>query len=211
MLKIMDRRTGIPPSVQYGASVQKHQTKTHNPLRIVFSSGSALSPQDSGRGHSARREKQIPAEDVLKAILLVSGDDTLRSMLRAYLETMSYLVFSCTDVRRASQVFHGGAIIDLVLVDLHLLGKSGLQLAFDLTDQNLDLPVVFITGPNTDNAVVSAIQHRGWAFLNKPVLLPRLFALLQELLGLPIVQHGLRRNSRSRIPEIGRASCRERV
>jgi CheY-like chemotaxis protein len=136
-----------------------------------------------GKSRIGVKKNQLPSPDFLKTILLVSSDHTMRTMLRSYLGSMGYLVFGCADAPHAAQVFHNGSVIDLLLLDLHMLGSSALELAAELTAENSNLPVAFITGPGTGQTVLSAIQRRGWNFLCKPVLLAHMFALIQQALG----------------------------
>jgi CheY-like chemotaxis protein len=149
----------------------------------LLSNGGAAVAEIPEQSRIGVNKNQPPSPEFLKTILLVSNDRTLRSMLRSYLGSMGYLVFGCADAPHAAQVFHNGSVIDLLLLDLHLLGASALELAAEVTAESSDLPVVFITGPGTDQTVLSAIKRRGWSFLCKPVLLAHLFALIQQALG----------------------------
>lgn len=199
MPELLKRRTNIFPFVSPSASTR---SKTEAAPCLSMPSSPARAPVS---GNSAVNSSRLDAsdrspEDFLKTILLASSDDTLRSMLRGYLESLGYLIFSCTDAKRASQVFQNGGPIDLLLVDLHLLGGSGLELASEVTAKRSDVPAIFITAPHTDNTVLSAIGHRGWKFLNKPVLLPHLFALIQEALGPLALRPSPQRSSKSLRP-----------
>ena len=158
-------------------------TGTRTGFSAQLTQSQELEPERPPQSVCVRQEKDPSPEDCRKSILLLSSDDVLRSMLRAYLESLNYLVFSCTDAQRAAQVFHSSAAIDLLIADLHLLGSSSLRLASELSAEHGDLPVLFITSPNSDGTVLSAIRRRGWTVLSKPILLPQLFALIQEVLG----------------------------
>ncbi|MGB6686242.1 MAG: response regulator [Terracidiphilus sp.] len=92
---------------------------------------------------------------------------------------MGFLVVSCADVERACHVLDCGHGADLPLVDLHLLGAPGLELASQVSDNRPAKPVIVLTGPDTGDHALGSILIRGWKFLRKPFLLPDLLGLIQ--------------------------------
>lgn len=199
MSEFFDRRPETLPFVP-SRVFTRNQTRASGCFSVSSPQHRPTASGGSDESDSKAEGKVCPQGNFSRAILLVSSDDTFRSMLRAYLESPRYLVFSCTDASRASQVFHNSKGIDLLLIDLHQMGSPGLALAFELAAESADLPAVFITGPNTDSTVLSAIEQRGWNFLNKPVLLPRLFSLIQEALKPRAKRPAPQRNSNAPHP-----------
>jgi CheY-like chemotaxis protein len=191
----------IYPQTRHAADAESNTFAEHSAEAVsssfeVFSRACTTTEHLSEKRRPSLRE--IPCEDLLKSILLVSSDDRLRSMLRSYLESLGYLVFSCTDTHQASQLFHSGTAVDLLLADLHLLGPSALELAEEITEEDRDLRVILLTGPSTEDVVLSRIRQSGWGFQSKPVLLPYLFALIQEVLGKQ--HHRSQRSGSSKLP-----------
>ncbi len=122
-------------------------------------------------------------------MLFVSDDDSFRSAMRAYLEDGGFQVRSCADAARVPELFFcgggQGSSIDLLLIDVHALGATGLRLAAALTSFEPDLPVIVISAPgarkNAQNAL-TALAGRGWKFLDKTVLPPRLLEMVHNAL-----------------------------
>jgi DNA-binding response OmpR family regulator len=116
-------------------------------------------------------------------VLFVSDDDYFRTTARAYLEHVGLAVRSCADAARVPELFFRKPAIDLLLVDVHAIGSTGLLLAAELTGFADDLPVIIISTTNGKNGTSAAISSHGWKFLSKPVLLPELLEAIHAALG----------------------------
>src|SRR5579864_30728 len=65
-------------------------------------------------------------------ILLVDDDPDIRSLTRTFLEHEGYTVLSSGDAERASQIFRAVLRINLLITDLYMPGRSGMELAQEL-------------------------------------------------------------------------------
>jgi len=116
-------------------------------------------------------------------ILLVDDDPDIRSLARTFLVHEGYRVFSTGDAERATHVFRSAPQIDLLITDLYLPQRSGMQLAQDLKALRHDLPILMISGGFLDSVHRDQLQHQGWRFLAKPFSLPELLAAVHLILG----------------------------
>jgi DNA-binding response OmpR family regulator len=116
-------------------------------------------------------------------ILLVDDDPDLRSLTRTFLEHEGYRVFSASDANRAAQIFSSVATIDLLITDLYIPQRSGMELAFDLKALRKDLPVLMISGGFVDTGQQMRLQTEGWRFLAKPFLLTDLLSEVHRIFG----------------------------
>jgi two-component system, chemotaxis family, chemotaxis protein CheY len=116
-------------------------------------------------------------------ILLVDDDPDIRSLARTFLVHEGYRVFITGDAERAAQVFRSAPQIDLLITDLYLPQRSGMQLAQDLKALRHDLPILMISGGFLDPVHRDQLQHQGWKFLAKPFSLPELLAAVHLILG----------------------------
>ena len=89
-------------------------------------------------------------------ILLVDDDPDIRSLTRTFLEHEGYSVFSSGDAERAAQIFRSVPQIDLLVTDVYMPGRSGLELARELKAIRSELPVLLISG-----GVLEEGQRRG--------------------------------------------------
>jgi two-component system, chemotaxis family, chemotaxis protein CheY len=114
-------------------------------------------------------------------ILLVDDDPDLRSLTRTFLEHEGYRVFSSGDANRAAQIFSSAPRVDLLITDLYMPQRSGMELAFELKALRKELPVLMISGGLVDMGQQVRLQREGWRFLAKPFLLPELLSTVHGI------------------------------
>jgi two-component system, chemotaxis family, chemotaxis protein CheY len=117
------------------------------------------------------------------SILLVDDDSDIRSLTRTFLEHEGYSVFSSGDAERAGQIFRSVPRIDLLVTDLYMPGKSGMELGLELKGLRSELPVLLISGGLVVGEQMTKMQGEGWSFLAKPFRLPELLATVHKILG----------------------------
>ena len=115
-------------------------------------------------------------------ILLVDDDPDIRSLARTFLVHEGYRVFTSGDAERAINVFRSSSEIDLLIIDLYLPERSGMQLAKDLKALRQNLPILMISGGFLDPELRDQLQDQGWRFLAKPFSLPELLASVHVIL-----------------------------
>lgn len=119
----------------------------------------------------------------LGTVLFVSNDDYFRATTRAFLQHVGLTVRSCDDAARVPELFFSKPAIDLLLVNVHAIGTTGLLLTAELTAFANDLPVIIISAPDREGNTLEAISSQGWTLLSKPVLLPDLLEAIHTALG----------------------------
>jgi len=115
-------------------------------------------------------------------ILLVDDDPDVRLLTRTFLEHEGYSVFSSGDAERAVQMFRSIPQIDLVVTDLYMPGRSGMELARELKAIRNEVPVLLISGGMLEEKQEAGLQE-GWSFLAKPFRLPELLAAVHRILA----------------------------
>jgi two-component system, chemotaxis family, chemotaxis protein CheY len=116
-------------------------------------------------------------------ILLVDDDPDIRALTRTFLEHEGYSVFTSGDAERATQIFHSVPKIDLLVTDLYMPGRSGMELGLELKTERQDLPVLLISGGLVESEQMTKMQEEGWSFLAKPFRLPDLLAMVHRILA----------------------------
>jgi two-component system, chemotaxis family, chemotaxis protein CheY len=116
-------------------------------------------------------------------ILLVDDDPDVRSLTRTFLEHEGYSVFSSGDAERAAQIFRSVPQIDLVVTDVYMPGRSGMELARELKARRSEMPVLLISGGVLEGGQEARLQAEGWSFLAKPFRLPELLATVHRILA----------------------------
>jgi two-component system, chemotaxis family, chemotaxis protein CheY len=116
-------------------------------------------------------------------ILLVDDDPDIRSLTRTFLEHEGYAVFSSGDAGRAAQIFRSVPEIDLLVTDLYMPGRSGIELARELKALRSELSVLIISGGLVDSVQKIRLEEEGWNFLAKPFRLTELLSAVHRMLA----------------------------
>ena len=124
-----------------------------------------------------------PPEFHPNTILLVDDDPDIRSLTRTFLEHESYQVLSTGDSDRAAHIFQTAPHVDLLITDLYMPNRSGMDLARYLKTLRQDLPVLMISGGLVPERLQRQLTLQGWSFLPKPFDLPQLLATVHLILN----------------------------
>jgi two-component system nitrogen regulation response regulator NtrX len=116
-----------------------------------------------------------------KRILIVDDEAGIRSTLSGILEDEGYRVASTGTSSEAARRLAAEAY-DLVLLDLWLPDRDGLELLAELRDQGFDRPVIVISGHGNIDAAVRATRLGAYDFLEKPLSLSRVLITVQNAL-----------------------------
>jgi DNA-binding NtrC family response regulator len=103
----------------------------------------------------------------LGKIYLVDDDELIVSMLLRALEKEGYEVRSETrgeDLVEKIRLWHP----DVILLDINLPGRSGMDTLSDLKNTGLDMEVVMLTADDTAETAVRAMKIGAWDYLTKP-------------------------------------------
>lgn len=115
-------------------------------------------------------------------ILIVEDRDSLRRMMTHALSQEGYAVTPAADAEEGIRALEKGGF-DLVLTDLKLPGRSGLEVLAASRAAHPALPVIVLTGFGTVATAVEAMKLGAYDFLEKPVELDDLQRLLERALG----------------------------
>jgi CheY-like chemotaxis protein len=116
-------------------------------------------------------------------ILLVDDDLHIRSLGRELLEKMGYGVETAENGEEVLERFHQGRPLDLVILDYHLPGMSGLEVVQRLKVLYPGTEVLVASGffTNREREALTAEGARG--FLDKPFRLKELKSKIEGVLG----------------------------
>ena len=100
-------------------------------------------------------------------ILVIDDEAALRESIETLLTLEGYLVESAPDGEAGLEKIDRGAY-DLVLLDLALPGKNGIEILAIIREKHPDLPVIMITAFGTVDNVIDAIRAGAQNFIQKP-------------------------------------------
>jgi len=114
-------------------------------------------------------------------ILVVDDEPGVQESLRMLLKSEGDVVIAGDADAALREV--AIATPDLVLLDLVMPGRSGLELLAELTDHGVRAPVIVLTATNTVNAAVEAMKRGAADFVTKPFELDALRFKVRNLLA----------------------------
>ena len=118
-------------------------------------------------------------------LLLVEDDETIRTLLRRYLETQGFAVTEAADGDQALAALAAGRP-DLVLLDVVMPGRSGLDVLATLRREHpaTDLPVIITSARGESGDIVEALRLGASDYLVKPYNFAEALARVQTHLSL---------------------------
>jgi DNA-binding NtrC family response regulator len=115
-------------------------------------------------------------------LLVVEDRESLRLMLERALRQEGYQVTAAESAESAMPLM-GGRQFDLVLTDLKLPGRSGIDVLKASRELQPQAPVLVLTAYGTVHTAVEAMKLGAADFLEKPIEIEDLYRLVESLLG----------------------------
>ena len=121
-------------------------------------------------------------------LLLIEDDESLREVLTMNLEDLGLNVTPCESAERALERFQEAQCharpYELVLTDVKLPHRSGLELLSELKALDEALPVIVLTAFGGAEPALEAMRRGAFHYVEKPVNLTSLSATLESALSL---------------------------
>jgi EAL domain-containing protein (putative c-di-GMP-specific phosphodiesterase class I)/CheY-like chemotaxis protein len=134
-------------------------------------------------------------------LLVVDDDDLLRDAVGTLLRDSHVEVDTASSAEEALGHLSAGPY-DVVLSDIQMPGKSGVELLKAVRQFDLDVPVILMTGDPTVDSAVQALEYGAFRYLRKPVSA----AELEETVTRAARYHALARLKRDAIGLMGGAA-----
>src|SRR4028119_409057 len=91
------------------------------------------------------------------AILVIDDDESMRFMLQTKLFQSGFNVTLAASGSHAIQIFQSGKKFDLIISDLKMPLKTGIDVIRFMKDNNIQIPTVILTGfPERDKIIAAA-------------------------------------------------------
>ena len=118
-----------------------------------------------------------------RTVLIVDDDPTQRRLLQAVVEKAGFSVLQASDGDMALDMACGpDANIHVMLLDLVMPGRGGMDTLDELALRRPDLPVIVLTGSGGIDTVVSAMQKGARDFVVKPASPERIVVSIRNAL-----------------------------
>ena len=116
-------------------------------------------------------------------LLVVDDEPRIRRVVQMALEERGYRVLTSGSAEEAAGVLDDERV-DMVVADLQLPGRSGLELLADLRTSRPDVPVVLVTAYGTVETAVEAMKLGAFDYVVKPLRMDELEAQVTRALSL---------------------------
>ena len=121
-----------------------------------------------------------------KNILVVDDMTSIRKFIRGTLEDYNYNVFEASNGEEGIKVFEKYGDIDLIITDIYMPIKSGLELVVDLREKYKDLKTIVLSdgGKNNFSNELGVVEALGATyFMRKDFIKDKLIGLVKDILN----------------------------
>lgn len=132
---------------------------------------------------ASMHDADVPSTASTQKILIIDDEAALRETLEALLSLEGYIVDTAPSGEAGLDKIDRNAY-DLVLLDLALPGKSGLEILPILRERQPNLPVIMITAYGTVDNAMKAIRAGAQNFIQKPWDNEKLLADIRSAIAL---------------------------
>jgi EAL domain-containing protein (putative c-di-GMP-specific phosphodiesterase class I) len=101
-------------------------------------------------------------------VLVVDDDREVRRGLTLMLRRFGHVTDEAGDGAEALERMRAGSY-DVIVSDIGMPNMSGIAFLRAVREQDLDVPVVFVTGDPTLDTAIDALEHGAYRYLTKPV------------------------------------------
>jgi putative two-component system response regulator len=101
-------------------------------------------------------------------ILITDDEKDIRELLRDFLESEGYECHLAANAFEALEKFRADADFDVLMSDIRMPGKSGLELLDDVKQLNEDVMVIMISAVKDIESAIAAMSKGAYDYVSKP-------------------------------------------
>lgn len=119
-----------------------------------------------------------------KNILVVEDNSSVRKFIRLILEKANYNVYETCDGEEGIEIYKKLGDIDLVITDIYMPKKTGLELVVELREENKDIKVIVLSdgGENNFSNELGVCEALGAThFIKKDMIIDELIKLVNKI------------------------------
>lgn len=124
------------------------------------------------------------AKSSLPQILVVDDEPEMRSLLREIIQTYHFVPLEAAKATEAMAHMEKYRV-DLVLLDIHMQGASGVDLLKVMRRRHLKIPVIIISGFVTEELAAELSEFTVVGIVAKPFTPKRIVEEIQKVVKLP--------------------------
>ncbi len=103
-----------------------------------------------------------------KTILIIDDEVSIRESLKSFFEDEDYCVFAAEDGDEGLHICFDEKI-DLVLTDLRMPGKDGIEVMRVMHQHDPDIPMIVVSGAGQKEDIINALRMGAKDYITKPI------------------------------------------
>ncbi len=115
-------------------------------------------------------------------VLIVDDEKDIRELLADFLESEDYECFQAPDAFTALKLFQTEPGIDIVMSDIRMPGKTGLELLKEIKEIDGDAMVIMISAVKDIESAITAMSRGAYDYVAKPFKLNEVAMIAQKAL-----------------------------
>ncbi|WP_449258865.1 PAS domain S-box protein [Chlorobium limicola] len=127
-------------------------------------------------------KKLLSAENSAKTVLVVDDSAISRTLVVHIIQKLGYQTIQADNGDACIELLNTRSI-DLLLLDIHMPGKNGLEILDYIREKNMVLPVIMISGSSDIEQAIQSLKLGAYTYLLKPVEPGRLEITLKNALN----------------------------
>lgn len=113
-------------------------------------------------------------------ILIVDDEEDIRSLLSEFLDSIGYKVKTAKNASEALDLFKSRKDIGLIMSDIRMPGRTGLDLLSDIKQINEDVIFIMISAVKDIEFAISAMSKGAYDYVSKPFKLAQVKLVIEK-------------------------------
>lgn len=115
-------------------------------------------------------------------VLLAEDEASLGMIVKESLESRDFIVFHVENGEQALEIYNTKKP-DILVLDVMMPEKDGFTLAYEIRQENKNIPIIFLTAKSQTSDVLEGFQKGGNDYLKKPFSMEELIVRIKSLLN----------------------------
>lgn len=113
------------------------------------------------------------------SVLVIDDESEIRTVLERVISREGYRVLSAQDFDSALEIIRSQKI-DVVISDIVMNGKNGIEVAKEVRKINENIPVILMTGNPDLSTAEEAVRNRVFDYISKPIRRKNILEVLKK-------------------------------
>ena len=114
-------------------------------------------------------------------LLIVDDEQSVRYSFKKLLNSSNYIIVEASNAEEAIAAFKSEKP-NLVLLDIEMPGKDGIQVLKEMNELSPKIPVIIITAYGSGDRVIKAMKYGAYEYIEKPFDIPKLIFVIEDAL-----------------------------